>query len=321
MRYAVLGNQGMVGAAIYRALHASLREGDELGNLHWKPDFREQNETRGLIEAAGDIDVLFLCAARVGGIQRNIAEPGAMLYDNLMIQANVIEAARLHGVKLLVFLGSSCIYPHHERVGTFLAEDVSGPWAEGDLLRGPLEPTNESYAIAKIAGIKMLEAYERQYGMKSLILMPCNLYGPGDHYKSDRSHMVPALIRRFHEAKVSGAKSVIVWGTGTPRRELMHVDDLASAALHLVERGCTGMYNVGPGVDRQIGVIAQDIRRAVFADAPHPWPELCFAPAYPDGVASKLLDVSKLRSTGWDGCRPLADGLRDAYRAYLETLR
>lgn len=310
MRYAIMGSNGMVGSAFRRALpeHETLYDARLAGAPHW--DFRDPVECDYLLEDE-NIDVLFLCAARVGGIQRNIAEPASMLYDNLMIQANAIEAARQHGVKLVVFFGSSCIYP---RAGI----TAQAAWREDDLGKGALEPTNEPYAIAKIAGIKMLEAYERQYGMKSLILMPCNLYGPGDHYEPERSHMVPALIRRFHDAKIAGDRSVTVWGSGRPRRELMHVDDLASAALHLIERGCTGMYNVGPGVDQSVSEIAESICSAVGlnvnATIVH------FDRSKPDGVQSKLLDVSKLRATGWNGCRALTDGLRDAYRAYLETL-
>jgi GDP-L-fucose synthase len=271
-RQVILGHRGMVGSAIHRLL----------------PDARvtivDADLRRFVPDIIADANVLYLCAAKVGGIAANMARPGEFIYDNLMIQANVIEASRLAGVKLIVFPGSSCIYPAAQRL-----ESIS----EDQLMAGPLETTNEPYAIAKIAGIRMLEAYARQYGIEYLAVMPCNLYGPGDNYDLETSHFLPGMIRRFHEAKTAGSDSVTLWGTGTPRRELMHVDDCARIIVSLVRAGARGLVNIGPGVDYTISLYAEMVRRAVGFKG-----EVRWDPSRPDGVASKLLDVSRMESYG-----------------------
>ncbi len=257
------------------------------------------------------VDVLWLCAARVGGIGLNMAQPGTMIYDNLMIQCNVIEAARLAGVKLVVFLGSSCIYPR--------AVQSDGPWHEEDLLIGPLEPTNEAYAIAKIAGIKMLEAYKTQYGMESLSVMPCNMYGPNDNFDPATAHFLPAMIRKFHDAKVSGANMVPLWGTGRPRRELMHVDDCARIIVELVAKGARGLINIGPGADLSIADYALEVYNAVFFDGEPEAFHIIYDDTKPDGTQRKLLDVSRMKSYGCEPKIDMKDGLESTYRWFLEN--
>ena len=297
MREVILGHRGMVGSAIHRQIPSAQVVGLDPDLRHVVP-----------LDLMQSTDVLYLCAARVGGIQCNISEPGAMIYDNLMIQANVIEAARLAGVKLIVFLGSSCIYPAYQSLGG------NSALKECDLMTGQLEPTNEPYAIAKIAGIKMLEAYNRQYGMEYLAVMPCNLYGPGDNFDPETSHFIPGMIRKFHDAKISGAKSVTLWGTGTPRREVMHVDDCARIIVELVRKGARGLVNIGPGVDFTITDWAQRIRRTVEYDGRVEWDT-----TKPDGVARKLLDVSRMRSFDVSDQMTSADGLDMTYRWFLEN--
>ena len=250
-----------------------------------------------------DCDVLFLCAARVGGISANIARPGEFIRDNLAIQTNVIEAARGR-CRLFVFFGSSCIYPR----------DAKQPITEDLLITGPLEPTNEPYAMAKLAGISMLRAYEKQYGMRWLCPMPCNLYGPGDHFERDDAHMIPALIHRLHQAKIAGAESVTVWGDGTPRRECMHVDDCAQITLDLVRRDLDGppmrVVNVGAGRDWSVREIAETIARVVgYRGA------IRFDASRPNGVTSKLM-LSHFGPV----VRPLGIGLEDTYRWYLANV-
>jgi GDP-L-fucose synthase len=230
----------MVGSALHRLIPDAATTEDV---YRVRPDLRTPAEA-GIAIHKLKPDVLYLCAARVGGIGRNISEPGQMLYDNLMIQTNVIEAARLAGVKLIVFLGSSCIYPDVPVRRVYNDGDPL-PLEPQDLMTGPLEPTNEPYAIAKIAGIKMLEAYYAQYGLEYLAVMPCNLYGPNDNFRQGQSHLMASLIRRFHEAKEQNLDRVLLWGTGAPRREFLHVDDLALAIEVLVERGARGIVNVG----------------------------------------------------------------------------
>ena len=301
-RQVILGHRGMVGSAIRRLL----------------PDVRvtmvDSDLRRFVPSVIADADVLYLCAAKVGGIAANIARPGEFIYDNLMIQANVIEAARLSRVGLIVFLGSSCIYPAAvRRDGT-----VRQPRAlrEEDLLTGPLENTNEPYAVAKIAGITMLEAYARQYGMNYLAVMPCNLYGPGDNYDPETSHFLPGMIRRFHEAKTAGADSVTLWGTGTPRRELMHVDDCARIIVSLVRAGARGLVNIGPGVDYTVARYANIVREATGFNGDIRW-DL----SRPDGVARKLLDVSRMKSYGICADTVFMSyeyGIRKAYESFLE---
>ncbi|MEI8299419.1 MAG: GDP-L-fucose synthase, partial [Pseudomonadota bacterium] len=247
---------------------------------------------------------VYLAAAKVGGIHANDTYPAEFIRDNLAIQTNVIHSAWKHGVAKLLFLGSSCIYPR-------LAPQ---PMQEEHLLTGPLEPTNEWYAIAKIAGIKMCQAYRRQYGFNTISLMPTNLYGPGDNYALENSHVLPALIRRFHEAKLAGAAEVVVWGTGTPKREFLHVDDLAAAAVHLMQHyEGEQIVNVGTGVDVSIAELAALVKQVVGFEG-----GLRFDASKPDGTPRKLLDVSRLHGLGWRHSIELTAGLASAYRWFVE---
>ncbi|CUT98289.1 GDP-L-fucose synthase [Bradyrhizobium sp. JR7.2] len=296
----VAGHRGMVGAALVRRL---AREDVNLVTV----DRREVD----LCNQAAVFDwfvkarpqVIFLAAAKVGGIVANNTLRAEFIYDNIAIAANVIQAAHLNGAEKLMFLGSSCIYPK-------LAPQ---PLREDSVLSGPLEPTNEPYAIAKIAGIKMAEAYRSQYGSDFISVMPTNLYGPGDNYHPELSHVVAALIRRFHEAKVAGAKSVIVWGTGTPRREFLYVDDMADACVHLMKTYSSAeLVNIGTGEDITIAEFAR-----VVADIVGYGGEIGFDTSRPDGTPRKLLDVSRLAKLGWRATTSLEDGVRRAYAAYL----
>ncbi|MCK1463366.1 GDP-L-fucose synthase [Bradyrhizobium sp. 2] len=296
----VAGHRGMVGAALVRRL---AREDVNLVTV----DRREVD----LCNQAAVFDwfakarpqVIFLAAAKVGGIVANNTLRAEFIYDNIAIAANVIQAAHLNGAEKLMFLGSSCIYPK-------LAPQ---PLREDSVLSGPLEPTNEPYAIAKIAGIKMAEAYRSQYGSDFISVMPTNLYGPGDNYHPELSHVVAALIRRFHEAKVAGAKSVIVWGTGTPRREFLYVDDMADACVHLMKTYSSAeLVNIGTGEDITIAEFAR-----VVADIVGYGGEISFDTSRPDGTPRKLLDVSRLAKLGWRATTSLEDGVRRAYAAYL----
>nr|WP_038976730.1 GDP-L-fucose synthase [Bradyrhizobium japonicum] len=296
----VAGHRGMVGAALVRRL---AREDVRLVTV----DRREVD----LCNQAAVFDwfakvrpqVIFLAAAKVGGIVANDTLRAEFIYDNIAIAANVIQAAHLNGAEKLMFLGSSCIYPK-------LAPQ---PLREDSVLSGPLEPTNEPYAIAKIAGIKMAEAYRSQYGSDFISVMPTNLYGPGDNYHPELSHVVAALIRRFHEAKVAGAKSVIVWGTGTPRREFLYVDDRADACVHLMKTYSSAeLVNIGTGEDITIAEFAR-----VVADIVGYGGEISFDTSRPDGTPRKLLDVSRLAKLGWRATTSLEDGVRRAYEAYL----
>jgi GDP-L-fucose synthase len=246
---------------------------------------------------------VFLAAAKVGGIVANDTLRGEFLYDNLIIAANAIHAAHINGTEKLMFLGSSCIYPR-------LAPQ---PLHEDAVLTGPLEPTNEPYAIAKLAGIKMAEAYRSQYGSDFISVMPTNLYGPGDNYHPEYSHVVAALIRRFHEAKLSGASEVTVWGTGTPRREFLYVDDLADACLHLMKNySGDHLINIGTGEDITIAEFARVVAAAVGYSG-----DIRFDPSRPDGTPRKLLDVSRLAALGWRARTSLTEGINLAYQAYL----
>jgi GDP-L-fucose synthase len=248
---------------------------------------------------------VLLAAARVGGILANSREPAPFLHDNLAIQTNVIDAAYRHGCRKLLFLGSSCIYPR----------DAPQPMPEGCLLTGPLEPSNEWYAIAKIAGLKMCQAYRRQYGFKAISAMPTNLYGPNDNFSLESSHVLPALLRKFHEAKQQGAGQVEVWGTGTPRREFLHVDDLADACLFLMENYDDERWiNVGWGRDTTIAELAQTIARVVGFTG-----TLRFDPSRPDGTPRKLLDTTRLSSLGWAPRIGLEAGIRATYGWFLEN--
>jgi GDP-L-fucose synthase len=296
----VAGHRGMVGAAIVRRL---ARAGCELltagrGEL----DLRDQAATRAWVEAKRP-QVAVIAAAKVGGILANDSLPADFLYDNLMIEANAIEAAHRSGVEKLLFLGSSCIYPKH----------APQPIPEDALLTGPLEPSNEWYAVAKIAGIKLAQAYRRQHGCDFISAMPTNLYGPGDNYSLTGSHVIPALIRKAHEAKLAGAETMTVWGSGTPRREFLHVDDLADASLHLLQTYSDASHvNVGSGSDVTIAELAQLIAGVVGFQG-----RLEFDRSKPDGTPRKLMVSSRLRAMGWSPRIGLAEGLVDAYRCYL----
>jgi GDP-L-fucose synthase len=247
-------------------------------------------------------DYVFLAAAKVGGIQANNTYRGEFLYDNLMIQNNVIHHAYLHGVKKLMFLGSSCIYP----------KMAPQPLKEEYLLTGPLEHTNEPYAIAKIAGIKLCDAYRDQYGCNYISAMPTNLYGPNDNYDLNNSHVLPALIRKFHEAKIAGAPSVTLWGTGKPRREFLHADDLADACVYLMlHYDEPGLVNIGTGEDLEIGELALLIKKIVGYEG-----EIIHDLSKPDGTPRKLMDVSKLHSFGWKHRISLEEGIRAVYQEY-----
>jgi GDP-L-fucose synthase len=296
----VAGHRGMVGAALVRRLAGENVE--LLTAARAELDLRDQAAVFGWF-AARRPQVVFLAAAKVGGIVANNTLRAEFLYDNLAIAANVIHAAYVNRAEKLMFLGSSCIYPK-------LAPQ---PLREDSMLSGALEPTNEPYAIAKIAGIKMAEAYRSQYGCDFINVMPTNLYGPGDNYHPEYSHVVAALIRRFHEAKLSGASSVTVWGTGTPRREFLYVDDMADACVHLMKTySATDMVNIGTGSDITIAEFARLVAAAVGYTG-----EISYDTSRPDGTPRKLLDVSRLAKLGWRASTSLEDGIRLAYRAYL----
>lgn len=300
----VAGHRGMVGSALVRRL---AREGAELLTLpRSEADLRDQSAVNRWF-AAKRPQVVFLAAAKVGGIVANNTLRAEFLYDNLAIATNVIHAAHIHGAEKLMFLGSSCIYPK-------LAPQ---PLREDSMLTGPLEPTNEPYAIAKIAGIKMAEAYRHQYGADFISVMPTNLYGRGDNYHPEYSHVVAALIRRFHAAKVSGAKEVVVWGTGTPRREFLYVDDLADACIHLMKTySSSELVNIGTGEDITIAEFARVVAATVgYAGA------ISFDTSRPDGTPRKLLDVSRMAKLGWQASMPLEQGIASAYHEYLREMR
>jgi GDP-L-fucose synthase len=296
----VAGHGGMVGAALVRRL---AREQVELLTAGRRElDLRDQAAVFGWF-AAQRPQVVFLAAAKVGGIVANNTLRAEFIYDNLAIAANVIHAAHLNGVEKLMFLGSSCIYPK-------LAPQ---PLREDSILTGPLEPTNEPYAIAKIAGIKMVEAYRSQYACDFINVMPTNLYGAGDNYDPEYSHVVAALIGRFHEAKISGAANVVVWGTGTPRREFLYVDDMADASIHLMKHySGDELVNIGTGEDITIAEFARVVAAAIGYEG-----AISFDPSRPDGTPRKWLDVSRLAALGWQATTSLEDGIRLAYRAYL----
>ena len=296
----IAGHKGMVGSAIHRNLikknftNFLLKSSSEV-------DLRNQQAVNDLF-ATEQPDYVFLAAAKVGGIHANNLYGAEFLYNNLMIQNNVIHAAWQHGVKKLLFLGSSCIYPK-------LAPQ---PLKESYLLTGPLEPTNEAYAIAKIAGIKMCDYYRKQYGCNFISAMPANLYGPNDSYDLQNSHVLPALLRKFHEAKMSNAPTVTVWGTGKPLREFLHVDDLAAACIYLMETyNDEGFINVGTGEDISINSLAKMISDIVGYTG-----KIAFDASMPDGTMRKLLDVTKLSALGWNYSIPLEEGIRLVYEEF-----
>jgi GDP-L-fucose synthase len=300
-RVFVAGHRGMVGSALLRRL---ARAECTVLTAERGLDLRRQEATAAWFRANRPEAVL-VAAARVGGILANDTRPAEFLYDNLMIAGNVIEAARQSGVAKLLFLGSSCIYPR-------LAPQ---PMTEEALLGGPLEPTNQWYAVAKIAGLKLCAAYRRQYGSDFISAQPTNLYGPGDTYDLQASHVVPALIAKTHHAKMTGAKEVEIWGTGTPRREFLHVDDLADALVFLMEHYSDELHvNVGWGEDVSIRELAELVAEAVGYRG-----GFRFDTAKPDGAPRKLLDVARLTALGWRPRIALAEGLKDAYRWFLEN--
>jgi GDP-L-fucose synthase len=300
----VAGHRGMVGSALMRRL---AREDVKLLTIERREvDLRDQAAVFSWF-AKQRPQAVFLAAAKVGGIVANDTLRGEFIYDNLAIAANVIHAAHTNGVEKLMFLGSSCIYPR-------LAPQ---PLREDSMLTGTLESTNEPYAIAKIAGIKMAEAYRSQYGDDFINVMPTNLYGAGDNYHPEYSHVVAALIRRFHEAKVSGASNVVVWGTGTPRREFLYVDDLADACIHLMKTySSEEMVNIGTGEDISIAEFARVVAAAVGYTG-----GITFDPSRPDGTPRKLLDVGRLAKLGWRAKTSLQEGIKLAYQAYLSEQR
>jgi len=296
-RICVAGHRGMVGSAIVRRLQSGgytnllLRTRAEL-------DLLDQRAVHGFL-AEQRPDYLFIAAAKVGGIQANNEFRADFLYQNLQIEANLIHGAHAAGVQRLMFLGSSCIYPR----------DCPQPIKEEYLLTGPLEPTNEPYAIAKIAGVKLCESYQRQYGRQYVSVMPTNLYGPNDNYDLATSHVLPALIRKAHEAKARGDAEFVVWGSGTPRREFLYVDDLADACVYLMERGYDGeLLNVGTGVDVTIGELAETVMDVVGFGG-----RIVYDRSKPDGTPRKLLDVSRIAALGWKACTPLREGIARSY--------
>jgi len=299
----IAGHRGLVGAAIVRQLQ---REGYSqlITRTHAELDLTSQSAVQDFFAAVRP-GYVFLAAAKVGGIQANNSYPADFIRDNLQIELNIIDAAYKTGVQKVLFLGSSCIYPKF----------APQPMPEDCLLTGPLEETNEWYAIAKIAGIKLCQAYRRQYGFDAISLMPTNLYGPGDNFHLANSHVLPALIRKFHEAKTSAAKEVVVWGTGSPRREFLHVDDLADAAVFLMqEYAGEEIVNVGVGNDLTIAQLANLVRDVVgFAG------EIVYDASKPDGTPRKLLDVSKLTKLGWQAHISLRQGVEETYRWFLEN--
>lgn len=299
----VAGHRGLVGSAIVRRLKVAGYD-NIVTRTHRELDLTDKRAVRAFFDAEKPA-YAFLAAAKVGGILANDTYPAEFIQENLEIQINSIDAAYRSGVQKLVFLGSSCIYPKF----------APQPIREDSLLTGPLEPTNEWYAIAKIAGIKTCEAYRKQYGFNAISLMPTNLYGPGDNFDLKKSHVLPALIRKFHEAKVRGDAEVVVWGTGTPRREFLHVDDLADACLHLFNSyEGEGIVNVGTGADVSIAELAGIVKDIVGFDG-----VTIYDITKPDGTPRKLLDVSRLKTAGWSAKISLVSGIESTYRWFIEN--
>ena len=302
-RIHVAGHTGMVGSAIVRSLQAAGHD-NLLLRTHKALDLTDQRAVEDFY-ASERPEFVFLAAAKVGGIHANSTYPAEFIRDNLAIQTNVIHSAWKHGARKLLFLGSSCIYPR----------DCPQPIKEEYLLTGPLEPTNEAYAIAKIAGIKLCQAYRKQYGFDAISAMPTNLYGPGDSYHPQYSHVVPALIRRIHEAKLKDAPEVIVWGTGRPLRELMHVEDLAAASLLLMKQySDSSIINIGSGQELSIADLAHEVSQIVGYGG-----LIRFDPSKPDGTPRKFLDTSILKALGWSPKISLSEGIHDAYAWFISN--
>jgi GDP-L-fucose synthase len=302
-RVFVAGHGGLVGSAVVRRL-AQERFTRVLTATREQLDLRDQAAVNYWFRANRP-EYVFLVAGTVGGILANSTRPAEFIYDNMMIHATVVHAAHLFPVKRLLYLGSSCIYPREARQ----------PMKEEDLLSGLLEPTNEPYAIAKIAGIKLCQAYRNQYGCDFISAMPTNLYGPNDNFDLTSSHVLPALVRKFHDAKVEGRSEVAIWGSGSPRREFLHVDDLADACVYLMRRyDAAAHVNVGSGEDLTIHELAELVREIV-----HPQAQLVFDATKPDGAPRKLLDVSRLHALGWRHKIALRDGIASSYRWFLEN--
>jgi GDP-L-fucose synthase len=300
-RIFVAGHRGLVGSAILRRLQAAGFE-HLLTATRQQLDLRDQAAVNYWFRANRP-EYVFLVAGTVGGILANSTRPAEFLYDNMMIHATVVHAAHLYDVRRLLYLGSSCIYPR----------ECPQPMKEEYLLTGRLEPTNESYAIAKIAGIKLCQSYRTQYGRDFISAMPTNLYGPNDNFDLTSSHVLPALIRKFHDAKLKGEQEVVIWGTGSPRREFLHVDDLADACLFLMERYAEPEHiNVGTGVDLSIRGLAEMVGEVV-----HPNAQLVFDSSKPDGTPRKLLDVSRLHRLGWHHRIELRDGIAATYEWFM----
>lgn len=308
----VAGHRGLAGSAIKRALEARGYT-NLLTRTHAELDLTCQAATEAFFQSTRP-DYVFMAAAKVGGILANNTFPAEFIYQNLTIQTNILHAAYRAGTRRLLFLGSSCIYP----------KECPQPMKEEHLLTGPLEPTNEPYAVAKIAGIKMCQSYNRQYGTRFVAVMPTNLYGPNDNFDLETSHVLPALIRKFHEAKKSGAKEVVAWGTGNPRREFLHADDLADACLFIMNlpdttfdrlvRGTDApLINIGMGQDIPIAALALLIKEVVGFDG-----DIRFDTTKPDGTFQKLLDVGRLTALGWQATTSLSDGIQSTYRWCLD---
>ena len=311
-RIYVAGHRGMVGSAIVRNL-SSDDSAELITRSRSELDLVDQAAVNDFFEAE-QIDEVYLAAARVGGIHANNIYPADFIYQNLMIEANIINAAHENDVQRLLFLGSSCIYPKF----------AQQPMTEEALLTGTLEPTNEPYAIAKIAGIKLCESYNRQFGRDYRSVMPTNLYGPGDNFHPENSHVVPALMRRFHEAVETGQEQVVIWGSGEPMREFLHVDDMAAASVHVmnldqnsyadITNPMLSHVNVGTGTDCTIRELAETMAAVTSFDG-----SLQFDATKPDGTPRKLMDVSKLENLGWNSSINLSDGLRDTYQWFLRN--
>lgn len=304
-RIYVAGHQGMVGSAVVRYYQARGRERDLIVRDRQQLDLMRQADVEAFL-AQEKPDIVILAAAKVGGIHANNTQRADFIRDNLSIALNVIEGARLAGVPRLLNLGSTCIYPR----------EAPQPMPEESLLTGPLESTNEPYAIAKIAALKLCESYRRQYGLLYHSAMPTNLYGPGDNYHPENSHVLPALIRRFHEARENHLSEVVIWGTGSPRREFLYVDDLAAAIDHLLQlTDPPDWVNVGTGEDLSIAELAAMVARVVGYSG-----ELVFDSLRPDGTPRKLTTIERLRATGWAPVTPLEEGIRLAYADFLDRL-